>query len=540
LEIALWAEEGGNYEWIEGIGKTHHVALFYGAAPAGGDRGHDNPPDARLLAEGPVLALADPEWYTRSGAFGPQITVAQSGFPAVEKNLADHISDPVIKKVGLGFENYGDHSSNGYVRGTYLWDNNEYDLPAGAMVHFVRSGDRAALRLGLAGALHYLDVDTIHYSSQHADWAAAQHTHSHATFGHHTAQGPDMHHAGYVQGLIWYSYFTGEPIGLLGAQGIANWVLRNIEVQTTSMERGVGHPLMTLNDVYEATWNEAYLRGSAQLVDEALKWEDPVRSGFLAPIYESPAYYSGSPFCSGLLSAALLKFNGWAHRPEIDQMLVRLAQWTLTDVWRPPAEICSKGGSPREHGSPTHITSHSRLMSYAFARTGDPLFLVVPEKSLLAGFGEAPPHIGTRATGLVFNYLPWLLAALRENGDPRPDPLLELQCRPEALAVGKGGLVNVRFTLHNTGPTAVEDLRTSFHSRLDFQVAPLDAAGQAGSGPRVLPPGSTVELGYAIRAPQRINLTCQYNSIAYGHLSVLYRRAGKSHFTHAFVKITMQ
>ena len=179
-------------------------------------------------------------------------------------------------------------------------------------------------------------------------------------------------------------------------------------------------------------------------------------------------------------------------------------------------------------------------MSYAFARTGDPLFLVVPEKSLLAGFGEAPPHIGTRATGLVFNYLPWLLAALRENGDPRPDPLLELQCRPEALTVGKGGLVNVRFTLHNTGPTAVEDLRASFHSRLDFQVAPLDAAGQAGSGSRVLPPGSTVELGYAIRAPQRINLTCQYNSVAYGHLSVLYRRAGKSHFTHAFVKITMQ
>ena len=31
-----------------------------------------------------------------------------------------------------------------------------------------------------------------------------------ATFGHHTAQGPDFNHAGYVQGLILYSYFTGE------------------------------------------------------------------------------------------------------------------------------------------------------------------------------------------------------------------------------------------------------------------------------------------------------------------------------------------
>ncbi len=104
LEIALWAEEGGNYEWIEGIGKTHHIALFYGAAaPAGAGpknnfvdfvgrpsqavdsqtawegrptakRGNHSsagpsPPDAQLLAEGPVLALASPEWYTRFGRF---------------------------------------------------------------------------------------------------------------------------------------------------------------------------------------------------------------------------------------------------------------------------------------------------------------------------------------------------------------------------------------------------------------------------------------------------------------------------------------
>jgi hypothetical protein len=408
------------------------------------------------------------------------------------------------------------------------------------MVHFARSGDREALRLGLASALHYLDVDTIHYSSKRADWAAAQHVHSHSTFGHHTAQGPDMQHAGYVQGLIWYSYFTGEPIGLLGAQGIADWVLRNLGVQTTSMERALGHPLMTLNDLYEATWNETYLRGSAQLVDEALKWEDPARSGFLAPITESPAYYSGSPFCGGLLPSALLKFNSWAHRPEIDQMLARVAQWTLTDVWCPPANIRGKGGSPRGHGAPGNIASHSRLMSHVFARTGDPLFFVVPQKSLLAGFGDDPEPIGTRTTGLVFNYLPWFLTTLHENGDPQPESLLKVQSQPEEITVGKGGAVQVRFTLRNTGPTAVADLKTSFHSRLDFQVTLVGTAGQASNGTYVLPPGGVLELRYAIRAPERINLTCQYNCTAYGHLSALYRREGKSHFAHAWVKIGME
>jgi hypothetical protein len=541
LEIALWAEEGGDYEWIEGVGKTHHLALFYGAAaPQNAGSPGGNPPDAALLAEGPVLALAAPEWYTRSGVFGPQITAAQSGFPAVEKTLANHIADPVVKHIGLGFENYGDHSSNGYVQGTYLWDNNEYDLPAGAIVHFVRSGDREALRAGLAGALHYLDVDTIHYSSEHGNWAAAQHVHSHSTFGHHTAQKPDMQHAGYVQGLIWYSYFTGEPIGLLGAQGIADWVLKNIGVQTTAMERIIGHPLMTLNDVYEATWDDKYLRGAAQLVDETLKWENPVRSGFLAPIFESPAYYSGSPFCGGLLPSALLKFNGFARLPEIDAMLARVGQWTLTDVWTPPADIYSKGGSPRKGHTPADIASHLRLMSHLFARTGDPMFLVVPEMSLVAGYGENPRSIGTRSTGLVFNYLPWFLAALKENGNPQPEPLLEVRCRPEEVIVGKGGSVQVRFTLRNTGPSAVDELRASFHSRLDFQVTAETVVPVAADGPRDLPPGGAMELVYTIRAPQRINLTCQYNSVAYGHFSLLYRRAGKAHYAHHAVKISMK
>ena len=167
-------------------------------------------------AEGRILALATPEWYCASGAFGPIGPAATSPLPAVERTLERHMERSMLGRVGLGFENHGDHSSNGYVKGSFLWDNNEYDVPAACLVHFARTGDVAALRLGLASALHYLDVDTIHYSSRHADWAGAQHVHSHDTFGHHTAAGPNMHHAGYVQGLILYTYLTGEPIGLTG------------------------------------------------------------------------------------------------------------------------------------------------------------------------------------------------------------------------------------------------------------------------------------------------------------------------------------
>jgi hypothetical protein len=43
------------------------------------------------------------------------------------------------------------------------------------------------------------------------------------------------------------------------------------------MERQLGHPLTTLNDVYEATGEDKYLQGAARLVDQALAGDVPIR-----------------------------------------------------------------------------------------------------------------------------------------------------------------------------------------------------------------------------------------------------------------------
>lgn len=525
-QVALWADEGDPYSWIEGVGKTHRLSLYYG--PPGAT-------DATLLTAGPALALAAPEWYAHSGAFGPQITAAESGLPAVEQTLAAQMRQYLVDHVGLGFENYGDHSSNGYVKGAFLWDNNEYDTPAGCLVQFARTGDRAALQLGLAGALHYVDVDMIHYSSQHADWVMAQHVHSHALFGHHTAQGPDMHHAGFVQGLIWYSDLTGDPSGLEGARGIADWVLRNTRVQTGSMERAIGHPLMTTNDVYEATGEEQYLRGAARLVDQALKWEHPERSGFLAPITESPAYYSGSPFNNGLLSAGLMKFNSWARLPEIDALLARFGQWTLTDVWRPPDGLLHKAGSPRANGNPRYIASNSRLMAYLYARTQDPFFLVVPRALLVAAFGEHPTGFeGTRDAGLVYNYVPWFLTGLKDAQWPTPEPQLEVTLEQVPTTLPRGAHASIVVAVRNSGSTKVENVRASLHSRLDLTVS------NPSVPPEEIAPGQTVRYRYEIQAPANLNLTSAYNRVAYAHWSTIYERAGRPHLARQSFGISIQ
>ncbi|MDO8543040.1 MAG: hypothetical protein Q7S40_21555 [Opitutaceae bacterium] len=526
LAIDLWAAEAGDFDWIEGVGKTHHLALFYGTgAPMKGE----------LLTKTPLLATATPEWYVRSGAFGEIETAAGSGLPAVERTLAAYMKNPVIERVGLGFENYGDHMSpGGYVKGHPLWDNNEYDLPAACMVHFARTGDRDALRLGLASALHYVDVDTIHYSSQRAEWARAHHTHSHGLFGHHTAQGPDFGHASNAQGLLWYSYLTGDPAGKDGARGIADWCLSKLGLHTSGMERVLAHPLMTLNDVYEATGEEKYLRGSAHLVDQAFKWEHPVRGGFLSPITESPAYYSGSSFNNGLVSAGLLKFNRWALLPEIDSLLERFARWTLADVWVAPHALATKGGSPNKGGNAQFISTHARMMAHVYERTKDPLYLVVPWKLTTAGFGEnTKPIPGTRSVGMVYNYLPWLLAALREHGNPEPEPQFEVVVSSPAVTLAPGAATRVSFTIKNAGTQPIEDLRGSFHSRLDFAIATTQPP------PVRLLPGETAECWYDVRAPRQINLSCAYNAIAYAHWSVLYRRIDRAHLAHRVVNLNI-
>ncbi len=523
VQLDLWAPEGGDYTWYQGVGKTHRISLVYQ---------RDLPEDASALAAGPVLALAEPAWYAASGAFGP-IEPANAGpLPEVERTLAEHMDGPVIAEVGLGFENYGDHHSPGYVRESVLWDNNEYDLPAAAMIHFVRTGNPAALRIALASALHYVDVDVVHYSREHPDWVGAAHTHSHGTFGHHTAEPPSMSHAGYVQGLIWYTCLTGDRAGVDGAKGIAEWVLRRMapEVSVGRMERTIGHPLTTLNDVYEATWDEKYLKGAARLVDWVLKWEQPGRGGFPAIITERPAFYAGSPFCSGLLSSALMKFNGWARTSELDRLLERTGRYLLTDMWRPPADIVFKGGMS---AGPMAITSHLRLMPDLYERTGDPLFLAVPLASLEASLGGGDRSFGTRTTGLVYNYVPWFLAKLRQVGGSGVEPSFELAVEDQSIDIGRGGRASARVTVRNSGPTPISELKVTFQPRLDFAVL-----GRSET-PAELEAGGSTDITFEVQAPARINLTASSTRNAYAHWSASYRRAGRLHLAHAWTKLVI-
>jgi hypothetical protein len=229
-----------------------------------------------------------------------------------------------------------------------------------------------------------------------------------------------------------------------------------------------------------------------------------------------------------------MKFNSWANLPEIERLLERAARWTLTDMWRPGGAIMSKGGSPRRAADARHIASHLRLMRHVFARTEDPLFLAVPRESVLHGFGEKAAPFGTRATGLVFNYLPWFLPPLNAWNDPRPEPQLEVGFAQPDVSVMPGGAARLCVSVRNKGTSPIENLRASFQPRLDFAVAEQPAP------PSSLAPGGSVDLCYNVEAPGRINLTSDYHRISYAHWTAAYARGGNRHVAHAWAKVTIR
>jgi len=174
------------------------------------------------------------------------------------------------------------------------------------------------------------------------------------------------------------------------------------------------------------------------------------------------------------------------------------------------------------------------LLAHVYTRTRDPLYLVVPRALAASGFGESAADFGTRATGLVFNYLPRLLALLDATGRPEPEPRFELIMPTNPIPVLKGHPVQLVCTLRNTGANAVEHLHASFHSRLDLKVTALTPP------PAQLAPGQTLELKYEVQAPEQLDLTCEYNRTAYTHWSAVYERAGKPCLAHGWATLDLK
>jgi len=148
---------GGVYKLHSGVAKTHELVIEF--APAGGE-----PEPAALAAEtdAPAYAVADPQWYADSGAFGditPRTPGEFEGYDA----MADRVLASILRERESGREygmlNFGDWWGE---RG-FNWGNIEYDTQHGLFLQFARSGRRDFFDNATWAARHNLDVDIIHH-----------------------------------------------------------------------------------------------------------------------------------------------------------------------------------------------------------------------------------------------------------------------------------------------------------------------------------------------------------------------------------------
>jgi hypothetical protein len=275
LTYNLWAPEAAPAKIGMGAAKTHEMFFyFYGAAPPAGD----------LLAAlaRPLPVRVDPQWTAATGALRNSVAPTSSNavffreLKAAYQRYEVHAEqepwessgevkcpDPATGQPRRGFFgmlNWGDWNFPGYhdtTKGCDAWGNLEYDMTQVLALAYTATGEPAYYEGMVVAARHFMDVDSIHYQSQHPNWVGMNHPKNPLHFAFELG-GVDLGHT-WTEGLLSYYYLTGDERGLDAARGIADYLVARLRAGVArGNPRQWGWPQIALVAAYEATGNETY------------------------------------------------------------------------------------------------------------------------------------------------------------------------------------------------------------------------------------------------------------------------------------------
>lgn len=175
-----------------GLAATRTSTLF--AFTAG------NAPDEAELAaqlDAPPVVTAEPAWILKAGV---PLQLSETGkTPLLDRYLENFTKSGNFRPGAIengnwyGLFNYGDHPGDGG------WANLESYTDYSTLLRGLRTGDPETLRLGLAAAEHYRDIDINHNNN-----LAIMHSSNHVNGGSHFG------HA-WIQGVLLHYLLTGDP-----------------------------------------------------------------------------------------------------------------------------------------------------------------------------------------------------------------------------------------------------------------------------------------------------------------------------------------
>lgn len=153
----------------QGMAKTHRT--FAHCSPPGQD---SRQIDSQCLAfEEPLLLQLPSEYHTTTGALGPFHPFREEHWP-LELKIRHFSRIPN----GLGLIDYGDqvhYEPEDEFLKTRTSENHAYELPRSILRQYLSSGEQKLFRDAEAAVGHLIDVDSVHFSSEHPEWVGGPH-----------------------------------------------------------------------------------------------------------------------------------------------------------------------------------------------------------------------------------------------------------------------------------------------------------------------------------------------------------------------------
>ena len=316
ISVQLVPAGAGSVTLQPGMAREQRILLdFHGPEAALSDLS-----DTSTRYQMPQRPSVPPEVFARSGIIEPVFTDA----PLTEvEMLIQTAADGHARCYGM--LNWGDAPDEGYTAqgrggGEPVWTNNEYDFPHACALLYMRTGTRRYLDYLLVSARHWLDVDICHYSDDplllHGQW---EHTNRHSFHGQICCSHQ------WVEGLLDYYHFTGDPDALQAALDIGEVDLRLLATPAFQNPgelnaRETGWALRTLVALYRETGDERWLERCDWIVGHFEEWEQKY-GHWLSPYTDNT--HIRVVFMIAVAAASLMRYHRVRPQEKIRGMILR-------------------------------------------------------------------------------------------------------------------------------------------------------------------------------------------------------------------------
>jgi len=413
--VGLWpAQAREPFRATQGMAKRHELLLeFHPGAYAG------NGPTLHAQAQRPLMAIAPTKWYCDSRGFGCIVAAADSPFPRWEEGEKRNAETVHLQNAIPGMRDYGDWYM-GPGKGGRAWGDLEYDLAHAYFMAFVRGGDRRFFDAAERAVRHFMDIDTVHFSTLPGrSGVICCHSPEHTGFfgggGH-----------GWLHSFFEYYCLTGDRRALEVGRGMADFTARaKARMQRVTSERETGWPLAALAYAYEHTLDEGCWQAMRQTCWAAANSQDAERGCWIHDWGRETKLKFSCSWMTGILTAGLRMAHMLAGDAETADAIATAVRWQLREAWRPervgfqnrlfwgPMEPVNAGVLFAKRKMNVYSGGIMNLIApglcYAYDLTGDKCMLDV---ALRCVERVGPYHGGKGHAQLAFHvpYIYWSLA----------------------------------------------------------------------------------------------------------------------------------